>query len=77
MTDAPEPPPEGANFLLIGSDSREGVDTQLEEDAFGDPESAEAAGQRSDTMMVVHVEPDAKKSFVVSFPRDLLVEVPG
>jgi LCP family protein required for cell wall assembly len=25
----------------------------------------------------VHVEPDAKKSFVVSFPRDLLVEVPG
>ena len=75
--DAPDPPPEGANFLLIGSDSREEVDTELEEDAFGDPESAEAAGQRSDTMMVVHVEPDAKKSFVVSFPRDLLVEIPG
>jgi polyisoprenyl-teichoic acid--peptidoglycan teichoic acid transferase len=75
--DPAPPPPEGANFLLIGSDSRDEVDTELEEEAFGDPESAEAAGQRSDTMMVVHVEPDEKRSFVVSFPRDLLVEVPG
>jgi LCP family protein required for cell wall assembly len=71
------PPPEGANFLVIGSDSRADVDTELERDAFGDPESEEVAGQRSDTMMVVHVEPDEQRSFIVSFPRDLLVEIPG
>ena len=28
-------------------------------------------------MMVAHVEPSAQKTFVVSFPRDLMVDVPG
>jgi LCP family protein required for cell wall assembly len=74
---AAPPPPEGANFLVIGSDSREGVDTELEEEAFGDPNDPGASGRRSDTMMVIHVEPDQKRSFVMSFPRDLMVEIPG
>ncbi len=34
-------------------------------------------GQRSDTMMVAHVEPSAQKTFVVCFPRDLMVDIPG
>ncbi len=34
-------------------------------------------GQRSDTLMVAHVEPSAQRTFVVSFPRDLMVNVPG
>jgi LCP family protein required for cell wall assembly len=71
------PPPEGANFLLIGSDSRADVTTELEEEAFGDPNDPEVAGQRSDTMMVIHVEPDQQRTFVVSFPRDLLVDTDG
>jgi hypothetical protein len=29
-------PPEGANYLLIGSDTRSFVDTGAEEEAFGD-----------------------------------------
>jgi LCP family protein required for cell wall assembly len=68
-------PPQGANFLIIGSDTRSFVSTPGEAQAFGDAQTVE--GQRSDTLMVAHVEPDAQRSFVVSFPRDLMVNVPG
>lgn len=68
-------PAEPANFLLIGSDTRDFVDTAEEEEAFGD--EADAGGQRSDTIMVVHVDPAHRKGLLVSFPRDLLVEIPG
>ena len=68
-------PPEGANYLLIGSDTRAFVDNPAEQEAFGD--SANTGGQRSDTMMVLHVEPDAQKTLIVSFPRDLWVDIPG
>jgi LCP family protein required for cell wall assembly len=75
------PPPGGANYLIIGSDSRAFVDTSGDaNDAaqFGDPNTnPDLAGQRSDTMMVAHVEPSAQRTFVVSFPRDLMVDVPG
>jgi LCP family protein required for cell wall assembly len=64
---------EGGNFLVIGSDTRSFVSSNVDEKAFGGDEG----GQRSDTMMVVHVEPDAKRTLVVSFPRDLWVDIPG
>jgi len=63
----------GGNFLIIGSDTRAFVATDADQKAFGRDEG----GQRSDTMMVVHVEPDAKRTLVVSFPRDLWVDIPG
>jgi LCP family protein required for cell wall assembly len=68
-------PGQPANFLLIGSDTRAQVQTPEEREAFGDP-SVEG-GQRSDTLMVIHVDPEAKTGFLVSFPRDLAVEIPG
>ena len=68
-------PPEGANYLLIGSDTRAFVENAGEKQAFGD--AANTGGQRSDTMMVLHVEPDAQKTLIVSFPRDLWVDIPG
>ncbi len=74
VTTAP-PPPKGANFLLIGSDSRKFVQGDAAKNAFGD--QGTAGGQRSDTMMVVHVEPGAQRSLIVSFPRDLWVNIPG
>lgn len=61
------PPPEGANFLLIGSDTRAFVNNSDEASQFGDSQSE--GGQRSDTIMVAHVEPSSQKTFVVSFPR--------
>jgi LCP family protein required for cell wall assembly len=68
-------PGKPANFLLIGSDTRAQVQTPEEKAAFGDA-SAEG-GQRSDTLMVIHVDPEQKTGFLVSFPRDLVVNVPG
>jgi LCP family protein required for cell wall assembly len=66
---------EPANFLIIGSDSRAFVDNENEAERFGT--EADEAGQRSDTLMVAHIDPDTDTGLVVSFPRDLLVEVPG
>ena len=37
----------------------------------------EETGKRSDTIMVIHVEPEAERSMVLSFPRDLWVNIPG
>ncbi|GMU79139.1 MAG: hypothetical protein AMXMBFR46_19320 [Acidimicrobiia bacterium] len=71
---APEPSA-GANYLVVGSDSRAFVETEFEEKAFGDPDKE--TGRRSDTMMVVHVEPDAERTLILSFPRDLWVDIPG
>jgi LCP family protein required for cell wall assembly len=68
-------PAEPANFLLIGSDTREFVESAEEEEAFGDPETE--TGQRSDTIMIVHVDPEAQTGLLVSFPRDLVVDIPG
>ena len=70
------PPTEVANFLVLGSDTREFVQDELEEQAFGSP-SGEAAGKRSDTLMVAHIDAKKERAVVVSFPRDLWVEIPG
>ncbi len=65
-------PDEPANYLLIGSDTR-----QLGEldSSFGS--AADAPGQRSDVMMVLHVDPATHTGRLVSFPRDLVVQIPG
>jgi len=63
------------NFLLIGSDTRAFESNDEQAAAFGSKD--EQTGQRSDTIMVVHVEPDSRTSEVVSFPRDLYVDIPG
>ncbi len=65
-------PSQGANYLLLGSDTRAFVKTKDQQNAFGTPGTV-----NSDTMMVVHVEPGAKKTLIVSFPRDLWVNIPG
>jgi LCP family protein required for cell wall assembly len=62
----PPPDPNAMNILLIGSDSRAGVNRQ-----FG----ANIAGQRSDTIMVVHIAPDSREVVVLSLPRDTVVPI--
>ncbi len=64
-----------ANFLIIGSDSREFVKDATDESHFGDP--AEQTGQRSDTIMIAHIDPESHTGLLVSFPRDLWVQIPG
>src|SRR3954470_3569986 len=71
----PEGPAEGGNYLIIGSDSRSFVTDDAQAKAFGT--AAQEGGQRSDTMMVLHVDPEKKTNLLVSFPRDLLVTDPA
>lgn len=56
-------------FLLIGSDSREGLDDLSN---FGN-----FPGQRADVIMLVQVLPSESKAQILSLPRDLWVEIPG
>ncbi|MGC0421518.1 LCP family protein [Embleya sp. AB8] len=64
------PPPTGAmNVLLVGSDSRAGDNSEYGRDDGG--------SQRSDTTILLHVPEGRKTATAVSFPRDLMVQVPG
>lgn len=65
----------GRNFLLIGSDTRAFVTTPQQAQAFGSAQSQ--TGQRSDTIMLAHVDPGNGGGFIVSLPRDLWVDIPG
>ena len=68
-------PGQPANYLLIGSDVRPANETPQEAQSYGT--SATAGGKRSDVMMVLHVDPVANTGMLVSFPRDLMVQIPG
>jgi LCP family protein required for cell wall assembly len=65
----------GNNYLIVGSDTRSFVTSQADAEHFGSAQSQ--GGQRSDTMMVVHIDPGKRTGVLVSFPRDLWVDVPG
>jgi len=68
-------PSDGGNYLLIGSDTRAFIKNANDQRAFGS--QAANDGQRSDTMMILHAEPGAGRSLLVSIPRDLWVRIPG
>jgi polyisoprenyl-teichoic acid--peptidoglycan teichoic acid transferase len=50
------------NYVLLGSDSR-------------DP--GNQGNGRSDTIMVVHLNAKRTKAYIISFPRDMYVNIPG
>ena len=54
------------NLLLLGSDSR-----------ATEPGGTSQIGERSDTIMVVHIAKDRTKAAIISIPRDSFVEVPA
>jgi LCP family protein required for cell wall assembly len=62
------------NLLLIGSDSRSG-ETAAQAQQFGSVQ--DAAGQRSDTLKIVHVDPKAGTASTLSIPRDTFVKITG
>lgn len=63
---APEGEPQ--NWLIVGSDSRA---------KYGAGAVAEVAGQRSDTIMVLRVDPSRRQAKMLSLPRDLWVRIAG
>ncbi len=71
---APAKAGQPANYLLIGSDTRAN-DSGGDSQAFGS--ASQVGGARSDVMMVLHVEPQNHTGLLVSFPRDLIVDIPG
>jgi LCP family protein required for cell wall assembly len=71
--DGQAPDSAGTNWLLVGSDSREGLDEeQREELSTGD-----AAGRRTDSMMLVHIPSGGGQPALISLPRDSYVNIPG
>jgi LCP family protein required for cell wall assembly len=65
-----QPPGDPENFLLVGSDSRAFVEGGQDAKSFGKP-----GGQRSDTVMLVRIDPRAKHAWMLSFPRDLWLPI--
>lgn len=57
----------GQNILLLGSDTRGANDASI----------ADITGQRSDTIMVVHVPANRENIYVMSIMRDTWVDIPG
>lgn len=55
------------NVLVLGSDSRKGKDAKY----------GKAEGERSDTLILLHLSPDGKQAVGMSFPRDSVVPMPG
>lgn len=62
------------NVLLLGSDTRE-VLSEEEQETKGGPE--DVAGVRSDTIILINLDPNRERATLVHFPRDLLVTIPG
>ncbi|WP_270886418.1 LCP family protein [Pedococcus sp. 5OH_020] len=63
----------GFTYLLVGSDSREGLTAaQRKQYATGN-----AAGRRTDSIILVHVSQSGGKPALVSIPRDSYVPIPG
>jgi LCP family protein required for cell wall assembly len=71
----PEADPEAQNFLITGADNNACVDP--DSPYFGVFGDREGMGERSDTIMVLRVDPDADRVAVLSFPRDLYVDISG
>jgi len=70
-------PAHGANYLVLGCATPRAARP-------GPGSCSDVNGSRSlenrvnsDTVMVVHVEPALKRTLIVSFPRDLWVNIPG
>lgn len=70
----PQPAPSGKaeNYLLIGSDTREGL-TRAQLDEAG---TTYNGGALSDTVILAHVPGDGSRVTLVSFPRDSYVDIP-
>lgn len=56
-------PDDSVNYVLVGSDSRNPGNKQ--------------SNARSDTLMMVHLDSDRHAAYVISFPRDMYVKIPG
>jgi LCP family protein required for cell wall assembly len=77
LGDGQEPPPGlgaldgGADVLLVGGDTREG-----QGDGYGTGADVQT-GNLNDVTMLLHISEDHSRATVVSFPRDMLIDMPA
>jgi LCP family protein required for cell wall assembly len=64
----------GSNWLITGSDSRQGL-TRKEERKYHT--GRDVSGQRSDTILLLHIPGNGGPAVLVSLPRDSYVKIPG
>ncbi len=63
----------GTTYLLVGSDSRAGLSTQQK----GELGTGSAAGNRTDTILMLHIPGGGGPNLLLSIPRDSYVDIPG
>ncbi|MFB7291830.1 LCP family protein [Actinacidiphila glaucinigra] len=61
---------EGTNYLIVGSDSREGLSSEQKKKLH----TGSAEGKRTDSMMILHVGDNGNS--LISLPRDSYVTIP-
>ena len=71
--DEEEGPEKPVNVLVLGSDTRAGLSPEEQKKLNVSP----AKGERSDTIILVNLDPRRGKAVLVHFPRDLRVDIPG
>ena len=75
LDDRPSKPTSAVNYLIVGSDSREGL-TRAEQRRLRTGSTKVAAGKRSDTILLVHISKNRDRASIVSIPRDSYALIP-
>jgi len=66
----------GTNWLITGSDSRQGL-TRKQERQLATGKLSAIGGHRSDTILVLHIPSNGGRPVLLSIPRDSYVRIPG
>jgi LCP family protein required for cell wall assembly len=69
-------PTEVENYLIVGSDSRDGANPD-DPDYMGIVGTEQHVGRRSDTIMLLRFDPVTNTAALLSLPRDLYIDIPG
>jgi LCP family protein required for cell wall assembly len=69
-------PGSGTNWLIAGSDSRQGL-TRAQEQEYSTGRLDAAGFGRSDTILILHIPAGGGKPLLISIPRDSYVNIPG
>lgn len=75
LDDRPKRESSAVNYLIVGSDTREGL-TRAEIKKLRVGGTEVAAGKRSDTMLLVHISKKRDKAAIISIPRDTYAQIP-
>lgn len=75
LKDRPKKASSAVNYLIVGSDTREGL-SRAETKRLRVGTTKVAAGKRSDTMLLVHISKKRDKAAIISIPRDSFAFIP-